>query len=136
MRQDDPSRERRHEQPAALGEWVRGEAHTARRTHHRGDLTGSAPGVTDLAGHAERQIMALLRTDLGADEEKNTFVYALQTVASGAERVVVGQQYGVGPRTASGVEQFGHGGGPIRIGRMHVDHARDVESGRWGLHAR
>ena len=101
-----------------------------RRSH------GGATRVTDLAGHAEGQVMALLRTDLGADEEKNTFVQALPAVASGPERVMVSQQYGVGPRTASGVEQFGHSRGPIRIGRMHVNHARDVESGRWGLHAR
>ena len=130
VRQHDPARERRVEHVAAVRERVGGEADAACRAHRGRDLARRPPGVSDLLHDAEREVMALPGAHLRPHEQEHAVVRALPTVAPCAQRVVVGEQHRLGPRIARRVQQLGHGRRSVRVRRMHVDDARDVERDR------
>ena len=130
VRQHDPARERRVEHVAAVRERMGGETDAACRAHRGRDLARRPPGVRDLLHDAEREVMALPGAHLRPHEQEHAVVRALPTVAPCAQRVVVGEQHRLGPRVARRVEQLGHGRRSVRVRRMHVDDARDVERDR------
>jgi hypothetical protein len=104
-----------------------GEAHPSGVPHRLGNVKRGAAGVLDLAVDAEGQVVAARRADLGPHQHDHVAVSALQTVAARAERVVIGHEQQVCARIRRGADELGDRRRAVRVGRVHVHHARDVD---------
>ena len=106
---------------------MRGEADAARRPHRVRDLARRPSGVPDLVRDAEGEVVALSRADFRPHEQEDAVMRALPPVATRSQRVVVGEQHRLSARLARRGEQLGHGRRSVRVRRVDVDDARDIE---------
>ena len=75
----------------------------------------------------ERQVVvAPERRDLVARQQQHVAVPALLAAPPRLERVVVGEQHHVRPRPRRRAGDLGHRPGPVRIGRVEMDHTGEV----------
>jgi hypothetical protein len=127
VRQHDPARERRREHAPTGRERVRCEADASGVADGVSDLARRAPGVRNLAVYTEGKIVAAFRADLRRHEDDDPLARAFPSVASRLQRVVIGQQDGVGSRHLGGDGDLVDRGRAVRVGAVYVNHAGHVD---------